>query len=535
MKKIVITVDKYKSAIDRLANMVQDHNKHLDIKIVPVHPKRPSQDQLNIFAEEIKDADLWDVHYWKTGKILMERFPELTRKKKKLLVHHNPYDLDKEDWKEYDKIAVKNRTQQNRFPNLAYTRLAVDLNFFQYKKDYCTDKECERCPHKCKTIGMVAARIEGNKGISEVAEACYELGYKFILVGRISSSEYFQEIMKKNPDTDFREDVTEEELKKAYYDMSILVVNSRGNFETGPMPILEAMACGIPVLARNVGLVPDINNGRNMVVRGGEREDVEDIKKHLMMLMAGRKKREEMRKSAWNSVRHYNAVRMAKEYADLYNDVYFNGEPQVSIIIPTHNRKETLKTTLMALKTRMYDNIEVVVVDDNSTDGTESLVKGTREEVNYPIKYANTQMRGYNLATARNIGAEIASGHFLVFCDDRLTPKKGAIEAFVTALRATKGKVWYFGDKGSNKKSFVENFSAIKRIQFVEAGMFNERMTFYGGMTQDAHLRFGRQGFKFSYLPDAKAEEVMRSGGRYKTDQIWRAKQKFWQLYYRKQ
>ena len=533
MRKIVITVDKPKSAIDRLAHIIKDNNEHLDIKVVPVHPKKPSRSRLMLFEREIKDADLWHSQYWKTGEMLMGYFPQLKKGIKKVLTHHNPYDIDKKDWGEYDHIVVKNRTQQKKLSGASYIRHAVDLDFFKYRKDYCPDKRCRECPHKCKTVGMVAARIEGNKGISEVAQACKELGYKFILVGRVSKPGYLKEIMERNPATDFREDVTEEQLRQAYYDMSILVVNSRDGFETGPMTILEAAACGTPVLTRNVGLVPDIYNERNMVVRNGDREDIEDLKRHLSMLMGSKSKREEIRRNGWSSVRHYNAVKMAKEYADLYNKVYFEGAPQASLIIPTHNRKETLKTTLKSLRERIYKNIEVVVVDDNSTDGTESLVKGIREKVDYPIKYLNTYLVGYNLASARNIGAEVASGRFLIFCDDRLRPREGAIKTFMTALQETKGKIWYFGDKGSDKRSFVENFSAVRRSQFLLAGMFNERMTLYGGLTQDTHLRFSKQGFNFSYLPAAKADEIKSSSGRYKTDQIWRAKQKIWQMYER--
>jgi glycosyltransferase involved in cell wall biosynthesis len=50
---------------------------------------------------------------------------------------------------------------------------------------------------------------------------------------------------------------------------------------------------------------------------------------------------------------------------------------KVSIIIPTYNRKGTLKRTLESLFSQTFpkNNYEVIVVDDGSIDGTESLVK----------------------------------------------------------------------------------------------------------------------------------------------------------------
>ncbi|MBU1759384.1 MAG: glycosyltransferase, partial [Bacteroidetes bacterium] len=56
--------------------------------------------------------------------------------------------------------------------------------------------------------------------------------------------------------------------------------NSLFDFESGTLPILEAMACGVPVLTRNIGHVPDLFDGKNMVIREGEQNDVEDLKKN---------------------------------------------------------------------------------------------------------------------------------------------------------------------------------------------------------------------------------------------------------------
>ena len=150
--------------------MIQKNNEHLFIDIFPFHPKRYSKEDLRLFEEKVKDVDLIDAEYWKSMGVLMEIFPWL-EKKKKILTHHNPYDLDKINSKLFDAVVVKNKTQQKELEGSIYIPHAVDLNFFKFNENYDINK---------KVIGMVAARIEGKKGIKEVAQICKQLGCIFL-------------------------------------------------------------------------------------------------------------------------------------------------------------------------------------------------------------------------------------------------------------------------------------------------------------------------------------------------------------------
>jgi len=518
--RTLIVVDKIKSAIWRLSEMIQRYNEHLFIDILPFHPKRYSQDDLRLFEEKAKDADLIHFMYWKNALILLKRFPSL-RDKPKILTHHNPYDLHQDNWKDFNAVVVHNKTQLKELPGSFMIPHAVDLNFFKYNSNYTENK----------VVGMVAFRIEGHKGIKEVAQACKELGYKFLLVGRISKPNYFKEIIEVNPETDFREDVSDEELRGAYKEMAVLVCNSVDNFESGPLVVLEAMATGVPVLTRNIGLVPDVYNEKNMVVRSGQYNDLEDLKNELKVLMENREIRLRIRENAWQTVKNMSAEHYARRYAELYNMVLFE-EPLVSVIIPTYNRKEQVAEILKSLDSQTYQNIEAVVVDDNSIDGTESVVKQMRERVRYPIKFLETGREGYNLAMARNMGAIEAEGKILLFCDDRLKPHSDAVYQFAKQVLKDKEKIWYFGDKGSGKQSFVENFSAIRRSHFINAGMLSERMDRYGGITQEVSLRFRSQGFKFRYVPFAKAKEIKSSRAKKtRKDDIYKMKLKLFKMY----
>jgi len=76
-----------------------------------------------------------------------------------------------------------------------------------------------------------------------------------------------------------------------------------------------------------------------------------------------------------------------------------------SIVIPTYNRKDTLRRCLAAATSQDYPDYEVIVVDDASTDGTDEMVRREFPQVRYIRQEPN---RGP--AAARNRGIE-AAGH----------------------------------------------------------------------------------------------------------------------------
>ena len=119
----------------------------------------------------------------------------------------------------------------------------------------------------------------------------------------------------------------------------------------------------------------------------------------------------------------------------------------------------------------------------------------------------------YNLAKARNLAIIEAEGKYLIFNDSRLKPEQDIIRQFVQRLEDSLSgkKRWIFGDKGGGKNSFVENFSATKRQDIIEFGMFPEFIMQYGGMTQEIRNRWKKQGGEFIYHPTAMAEEIKSS------------------------
>ena len=89
--------------------------------------------------------------------------------------------------------------------------------------------------------------------------------------------------------------------------------------------------------------------------------------------------------------------------------------PLVSAIITTHNRKELLIKAIQSVRNQTYSNIEIIVVDDGSTDGTKQNVEEAAKQGALIYLY-NTDAPGGN--HARNIGIRQANGKYLAFLDD---------------------------------------------------------------------------------------------------------------------
>ncbi len=96
--------------------------------------------------------------------------------------------------------------------------------------------------------------------------------------------------------------------------------------------------------------------------------------------------------------------------------------PLVSVVIPTYNRVHTLPASIDSVLRQTYDNLEVIIVDDDSTDGTENFVRGLADS---RVRYVrNTGKHGP--AAARNLGVRLAGGEYVAFqdSDDEWHPDK---------------------------------------------------------------------------------------------------------------
>lgn len=87
----------------------------------------------------------------------------------------------------------------------------------------------------------------------------------------------------------------------------------------------------------------------------------------------------------------------------------------VSIIIPAYNAENTIKNTINSLLSQSLSNIEIIIIDDGSTDNTAKIIKEFMDENPIKIKYFYQKNSG--VSAARNLGIKNASGTYIGFVD----------------------------------------------------------------------------------------------------------------------
>ncbi len=119
--------------------------------------------------------------------------------------------------------------------------------------------------------------------------------------------------------------ISDDELLMVYNSADLFVlssiVDSQGNTEGLGVVLLEAMACGLPVMGSNVGGIPDIitNNEIGVLV---EEKDVHGISEAIKKLIKDKELRTILSKNGFNLVKHnFNWETIAKRYIEVFEDL----------------------------------------------------------------------------------------------------------------------------------------------------------------------------------------------------------------------
>ena len=109
---------------------------------------------------------------------------------------------------------------------------------------------------------------------------------------------------------------------------------------------------------------------------------------------------------------------------------------KVSIIIPLYNNEKYIKECIESLISQTYENIEIIIVDDGSTDKSVEVCEKFKDERIRLIKQIN-----FGAPSARNEGIKQSSGDFIMFLDsDDYLYDKYTLEKILKKYR----KVIYF-------------------------------------------------------------------------------------------
>jgi len=192
-----------------------------------------------------------------------------------------------------------------------------------------------------------------------------------------------------------------------------------------------------------------------------------------------------------------------------------NSNHLVSVCVNTFNRKDSLLLTIKSILKQTYNNFEIIIVDDCSTDGTEKLVESQILKLDSRIIYIrNKKNRG--LAFGRNQAIHAARGKFFTFCDDDDIWKENFIENFINqakkynesysfcASKLTSKKNLFVGIKSSYKNFILLGFTPPVASQFYltkvlkNIGGYNENIK--SGVDHDLWLNLASNNFNLVYL-----------------------------------
>ncbi len=204
----------------------------------------------------------------------------------------------------------------------------------------------------------------------------------------------------------------------------------------------------------------------------------------------------------------------------------------VSVVIPSHNRREALSRTLEALGKQTYpvDRFEVIVVLDGSRDGSAELVR----ELDSPADFRTLEQDRRGAGASRNRGVEAARHPIIAFLDDDVIPDPAWLAAHASmhrdrfenrvvlgyyppvfegsSLVAMNHRAWW-EDHFRRKLApghrwtyidFVAGNVSLSRRLFEKVGRFDEDFDFYGAEDWELGLRLLEGGAVFAYEPAAK-------------------------------
>ena len=200
-------------------------------------------------------------------------------------------------------------------------------------------------------------------------------------------------------------------------------------------------------------------------------------------------------------------------------------KPLVSIIIPTYNRSNELNRAIRSVFSQTYNNLEVIVVDNNSTDSTDTMLDCLNDKRIILIKINNNGV----IAASRNLGVKHANGKYIAFLDsddwwtsqklelsvkaleggadivyhDMLLTTKPNQKLFLRRVWSRKLEIPVFNDLIVNGNTIVTSSVVLKKSILSKIMGFHESQDLVTVEDYDAWLRLTKVTNKFEKIPKA--------------------------------
>jgi len=153
----------------------------------------------------------------------------------------------------------------------------------------------------------------------------------------------------------------------------------------------------------------------------------------------------------------------------------------ISIIIPVYNQAHHLHDCLASIKKQTYGNYEIIMVDDGSKDDVKTVISKYKKIFNLKISYFEQENRG--ASAARNRGAKIAKGEYLIFCDADIIMEPIMLESMLKTLKENPGASFCYSSFIWGKKQFIlwpYDAEKLKKMPYINTASLIRREHFPG-------------------------------------------------------
>lgn len=195
-------------------------------------------------------------------------------------------------------------------------------------------------------------------------------------------------------------------------------------------------------------------------------------------------------------------------------------EPLVSVIIAGYNCKKTIERAVKSVCLQADDNMEVIIVDDGSTDETSTIIRSLQEK--YTSVIVDSHKRNQGVSTARNRGIELSRGKYLAFLDaDDAWTREFFNDDIKNMLRTEKYDLLRFGVISANKNLTVgkKHYSEDEEIDL----NYSEYLEGDIGLFQSYFYHRRVLGDNIRFCPEIKQFEDMTFlyEALFKADNLW--------------
>ena len=153
----------------------------------------------------------------------------------------------------------------------------------------------------------------------------------------------------------------------------------------------------------------------------------------------------------------------------------YNREIRFSIIMPTFNRAFCIENAIESLLNQTYQNYELIIVDDGSTDGTEKLLKKKYKEYFDNKKFIYKYKKNEGVCKARNVGLKLAHNEWIAYLDtdNQLVPS--FLEEFSNIIASNAKTKCFYAQVEYNKERFIGkefNYEQLCKSNYIDLDVF---------------------------------------------------------------